>query len=139
MPRNLRRLLIQLPLLGVAFFSLPIAAVSHESDREQVLSFNPPACLMPCIFKIVPGETNYEDTLAWINAEFSLQQQVRPGKFWIQDDEGTQIYVTMRTYPGVQDVTKIELTTYGEGHIVTLGQMLEAGYEPIRIFRGRLT
>lgn len=63
---------------------------------------------------------NQKDTLAWISAEFLLHQQMHPEKFWIQYESGKQIYVTMRTYPGSHEVTKIELTTYGEGPIVTL-------------------
>ncbi|MBI5931230.1 MAG: hypothetical protein HY862_18120 [Chloroflexi bacterium] len=137
MPRNLRRLLIQFPLGCMILFGVLIARVSHPSDREQALSFNPPACLMPCIFKLIPGETSYQDALAWVDENIPSQHHLGPQKFWIEDESGTQIFVTLRGYEGVRDLTKIELTTYDKGYIITLGQMLDAGYQPMRMYRGR--
>ncbi|KAB2860936.1 MAG: hypothetical protein F9K46_09170 [Anaerolineae bacterium] len=68
------------------------------------------------------------------------EQIVYSGLFWITDADGSQIFIEVKQSDprmGIY-VKQIEVNGYIDGEIATLGEFLDAGYVPSRVFRNKV-
>ncbi len=125
--------LLVLPIMVGLF----VIFFSKQSPEQVVLPFN--TCPLPCFMGIVPGETTFSEAYEIIESTIPSSQLIWEGYFWIRDDEGTTLYVTIeRTDPRAGSYVKsINISSHSVSQVVNLGSIISSGYSPQRVFRNR--
>jgi hypothetical protein len=140
------RLCVYVFSLFIIFALLMITALVGPSQNgaSSVPAFNPPGCELPCLLNVTPGETNFDKADMLIR--FALV-----GHPILSSVPGSIVFLTAaNTSP---QFVSFAMTDAGEGRyvkqieiasddrgaaIMTLGQMIAAGFRPVRVFRGNV-
>lgn len=135
-------LLVSMTLLSTGCLWIPSAGTNSEipTEKSNLLWFNPEGCYLPCVWNIVPGETSMDEAIHIIETTVPPEQIVYSGLFWITDADGSQIFIEVKQSDprmGIY-VKQIEVNGYIDGEIATLGEFLDAGYVPSRVFRNKV-
>jgi hypothetical protein len=114
------------------------AALRNSATIRQLLSFNAGDCLLPCVLGIEIGKTPVEVAEGILMSAVPEEQQVSRTEIWILgEDQTTKIYINLVPEdPRLGDyIRQISITAEDRGYITTLGQALEAGYVPSKVYR----
>jgi hypothetical protein len=117
-----------------------VSYVNKPSSRPlQNLVPDSPECILPCIFSILPGETDYDDALQTM----ILMGAKQDGSEFTLKGHLPDLHVEIkRTDPRsghyVSQVLVYKYPDPGQVGVINLGQMLDAGYAPVRVFRNRI-
>ncbi len=126
-------------VLVVWIINLLLAKPETEAPGNQVLSFNPPGCSLPCVIGITPGKTTFEQALKIAASSVPDNQIISDNEFWIEaKGKSIRIFITLELQdPRLEYLQQITLSTHGNGSITSLGNLLDAGYVPEQVFRSR--
>jgi hypothetical protein len=136
--KNLRPLVL---LAVVLLVTLSLILLRNKPRQQQILSFNPPDCFLPCVLGIVPGKTDFYSAF-----QVLASTSVAHGSHTYGSDfelkaanSGTFDIVVRPTDPRAGHyVSQLFLYTLYPNKFATLGDMLNAGYRPVRVFRSRI-
>jgi hypothetical protein len=142
MKKTRRAILLGLVLVALLLMTLWLSGTFCSNDRRptKILAFNPKGCFLPCVMNIVPGEDSFTESSETVASLVPDSQKVNAQEFWVEGEgENMEIYITLKAEdPRAGDFVKlIELRFHGTGQLTTLGTLLDAGYEPDRVFRSR--
>jgi hypothetical protein len=108
--------------------------------KPSDLFFSSPSCQIPCAFNIVPGITSYTD------ANQILSSTIRDGIFepdgyFSFQHNGIPLHV--KVYPADpregRYVRSIEISSFSQGAVISLGDLINLGYTPHMVFRDQVT
>jgi hypothetical protein len=121
--------------------TLGVILLRSESGPRQILAFNPPDCILPCMVGISPGETDFSSAFGALASQSVKQgEHVQGAWFELNPTNSNSVYAAIRqTDPRLGHyVSQIYLYTLYPDKLTTLGEMLNAGYLPVRVFRHRV-
>jgi hypothetical protein len=126
-------------------FSVIVGTVRYMGEAyakpQQVFSFDPPDCYLPCVFGITPGKTTWAEYRELITSNVAAVQQNFGGDsdFWLKDSAGTRVDL-LANYLGrdnlKQTITYLTIST-SDGKVTTLGKLLDPQHISVRVFRYR--
>ncbi len=98
-------------------------------------------CEPPGLFGMMPGETSLQQAFNILSPMSNLQRDsYYPGGFWMKGSDGKRIYINANkdANPYSDDLT-LELDTFDETPILSLGQIIDSGCEPANVYRINVT
>ena len=98
-------------------------------------------CALPCVLGITPGQTEYSKALEMITTLPQVRLSDIGGDYWIEGRNNNRIYLRIRRVLPNKDntVSTVELSTYSSEPIVTIGELINSGLIPIKVFRNRVS
>ncbi len=115
--------------------------IKHPIIHKEVF-ISKSKCSLPCLFDITAGTTNYlqaaENIKNYVPEDQITENGERTSNLWIYGEDRTKIFVVVKQVFPSDTVTIIELSTHGQGKITSIGDMISAGYKPMRVFRNRI-
>ncbi len=133
-----RRIFLLATMLLVG--TLGLMLLRGKSRQQLVLPFNPPDCVLPCILGIVPGETDITSALQDLTATGAIPGSHTHGtSFEVKAMNGSTFYAVLRgTDPRLgRYVSQLIVYSLWPDKVTTLGEILDAGFTPVRVFRNR--
>jgi hypothetical protein len=136
---------VKLILFFLAALTLSVATTisvwnNHRTENVAQFEFlfDSEICALPCFIGVMPGETTYTEAIRLLRAIVPKDHFVDEAGFWLDREDGSRINGRLNTTISAGDyIGSIELSTWGEGQITSLGDMLDADYEPVKVFRHR--
>lgn len=119
--------------------------MNQLTERPQIISFNPSGCFLPCVLNIYPGRTELSEVFNTLNTylphnqvsrrselRFDVSININDNQFFVAFDG-----VDSRLGTKVEQIDISLLTN--KGSIITLGDLINAGYVPEKVFRNRVS
>lgn len=135
-------------LVFVAMFLTASCSVIQDFFRVQEprmrtdIYLSSSDCALPCVYGITAGVTKYSQLKEIITSHVPQAQITdESSSFWVSGDDNTKIFITIKkALPNpTNNVLSVELSTHSEGKIISLGEMLDAGLTPQKVFLGRVS
>ncbi len=116
-----------------------------EPGKHNGIYIGTSDCALPCIFDITIGKTDFSSVANNITSQIPTNQIIekyeRYWNFWIYGTDHNKTYVTIKSifpFPS-NSITSIELSNQGQGRVISLGDMIDAGFKPTKVFRNRVS
>ncbi len=112
-----------------------------KTERDPILTFNPPGCVLPCVLGVTPGETDFNNAVAILEDSPQVQGINRGVEFEIEDQQGYPITLIIRRESPLvgNNVGWIDIYAEWNKSITTLGPFLDRYGNPEQTFRIRAT
>ncbi len=133
-----RRFLAQLVGLFVAvLFCIGATQLDRLSAAFRVPDFNPPGCELPCVLNMIPGVTGQSEAEAILASSTTFHPDGEPDyQHQLLGDTADAPYIGVK-YDGGGFDNNLDYVRIipGKSNMITLGQMMAAGYKINRLVR----
>jgi hypothetical protein len=116
-----------------------VQSKSDQKQPENLLTSS--TCDLPCVFGVTVGQTLYEEALKIIAERPDANTISVDGQFWIAGESNRQLFVTVKRFLPAEDdtVPSVELSTHSSKPILPIGELMNSGLTPIKVFRNRVS
>ncbi len=112
--------------------------------RKNLVVFNPSGCFLPCVAGVIAGDTDFQRVETIIQSQVPNAKRINESEFWVsQENTDGRLLLSVQSGDPRDGhyVHRIDLNTMDRSGITitTLGELFDAGFVPIQVFRSRVS